>query len=137
VGVLDPQISPEEAEEKIDIMVSSVVSNIQRIYSLGYRSFLYITDYANQTPPRQLVSGVGYNDRELAHKLHNRFLTGIRREVPKLEGVLGDANVMLFDLDKLHDVVTEWPEVFGITEGIRYTMVLEGESQNSGKFGFR
>lgn len=118
-------------------LAKGIIAGARRLHSLGARSFLFLNVAPlERTPKFRLPTEVGHHGQTTIHdavRLYNSFLA---QAVKEFDEETPGINSMLFDWFSFYNLIYSTPEVFGLTELGRYSMVLNGRLMNHGRMGF-
>ncbi|OCF41265.1 hypothetical protein I317_04923 [Kwoniella heveanensis CBS 569] len=117
-------------------LADSLLVSTRRLYSVGARSFLFLTLPPIQYSPKYNLPGqVGHDIQHRVDHSVSSYNAFLRKAVDDFEQEQTDANVMLFDLEKYWRLILDYPELFGMTDCARFAMTVDGKRPNLGRMG--
>ncbi|WVQ95764.1 hypothetical protein IAU59_002863 [Kwoniella sp. CBS 9459] len=119
-----------------EALADSLLLSTRRLYSLGARSFLFLTLPPIQYSPKYNLPGqVGHDIQHRVDHSVSSYNSFLRKAVQGFEQEQSDANIMMFDLEKYWKLILDYPELFGMTDCARFAMTLDGKRPNLGRMG--
>jgi phospholipase/lecithinase/hemolysin len=109
-----------------------------RLHAVGARNFIFMNLPPFHRVPKYLApSQPGYDVAERAIEAVKWFNHFYDIEFEKFKANRTDSNAFLFDLGNFMTAVLDWPELFGITETMRFRVETEGDEHQveRGKLG--
>ncbi|WVF68086.1 hypothetical protein IAT40_002849 [Kwoniella sp. CBS 6097] len=117
-------------------LADSLLVSTRKLYSLGARSFLFLTLPPIQYSPKYNLPGqIGHDIQHRVDHSVSSYNAFLRTAVRDFDQEHTDANVMLFDLEGYWKLILEYPELFGMTDCARFAMTVDGKRPNLGRMG--
>ena len=135
-------MDPAKQRDKIVELVEGVWYGLDQLYDLGLRNFLLLPPPPLDLTPRALLPSLGFLADTPAHRdLGALFNELLAEGVEHFEWQHTGANVFYFDQDSFVRIITDFPEIFGITDTKRYQFHVHGGDAGDrylgrGKVGF-
>ncbi|RXK39836.1 hypothetical protein M231_02891 [Tremella mesenterica] len=126
--------------ETCEKLIDAYMNNLRTLRSLGAKHFLILNLPPQHRAPKFLLPhGVG---RDVEHRiregvpLFNSLLSNALEDFRMETRLQSGGEVMLFDLNRLINMVLDNPEVFGLTDTVRFEVNIGNETVEPGRMGF-
>ena len=113
--------NPAEHNDTIVRLVDGVWNGLDRLYDLDLRNFLLLPPPPLDLTPRAILPSLGFVADTPAHRdLGLHFIDLLAKGIEPFEEKHPGVNLFYFDQDSFVRIVTDFPELFGITDTKRY-----------------